>query len=121
MTTNRFLITIGLLACLLAIPATLNASDTEGQESKSLSTTSTAEVILYLTDECGDPLAGASVYMVKGTRIIAGTTTDCDGHAHVMVSLPAKLRICFVGCKDVEIELTPGVNILNITMKYSNI
>lgn len=55
-----------------------------------------------VTDQFGDPLAGASVIVVGTT---SGTSTDIDGNFTLPnVEKGATIRISFIGCKTVEVK-----------------
>lgn len=117
MKTNRFFIAIGLLICLLATPATLNAADAEPKADQTLSTNAFATVTINVIDEVGEPVIGASVFIIRYWSTVGGTVTNIDGKAILQVELPAKLRISYVGYPDVIIEVSQNVTELTVQLK----
>ncbi len=77
-----------------------------------------AQVITgQVTDENGDPLVGASVY-VKGNRTI-GTVTDNDGNFSLDVEPPFTLVVSFVGFQTYTVEVSDGQENIVIQMLQS--
>lgn len=117
MKTNRFFIAIGLLICLLATPATLNAADAKPQADQTLSTNEFVTVKINVIDENGEPVIGASVLIIKYWTTVGGAMTDVDGKALLQVELPAKLRICYLGYQDAIIVVSQNVTELTVQLK----
>jgi TonB-dependent SusC/RagA subfamily outer membrane receptor len=59
-----------------------------------------------ITDLRGEPLAGATVIAVTGTRVYSGTSADVNGIYTLNVPAEARiLRISFIGYKSREVEI----------------
>lgn len=68
-----------------------------------------------VTDEQGEPLIGASVFVV-GTN--TGTATDADGRFKIEAAKGKKLRVSYIGYASKEVAVTNSV--MNIVLKEDN-
>ena len=99
---------IGMLSCPASLPAAESGNAAVQQASQG-----TVTVTGTVTDENGEPLIGASVF-VKGTT--EGAITDLDGEFSVTVPEDATLVISYIGY--LSQEVMPGIrNNLNITLQ----
>ncbi len=86
-----------ILICLLTFfHFGLAAQQTAAQESE---TTSVYEVTGTVTDEFGEPLAGAAV-LIRNRPVSEGVITDLDGRFSIMVPPKSTLMVSYVGYRD---------------------
>jgi TonB-linked SusC/RagA family outer membrane protein len=69
-------------------------------------------------DETGEPLPGATVFIVNTTR---GTSTGIEGKFSIKATLGATLAVSFVGYERYEMIVREDVRGLKITLKLSNV
>ena len=91
----------------LAVAPALPAVAAEGAATVVAPPAQTYTVKGTITDESGEPLAGATV-MIKGTR--EGVSADIDGNFELGVTKPGKvtLVVSYVGMKTKEVQTTTG-------------
>lgn len=70
-----------------------------------------------VTDEKGEPLAGASV-LIKGSNL--GTSTDGQGNYQITINSDATLIFSLVGFKDQEVP-AEGRTVINVTLREQSV
>ncbi len=125
MKTNRFFIAIGLLICLLATPATLNAADAKPQVQHAQVIKIKSHVFtIRVIGEDGQPIIGATVqvYPDSHSSSYVAVATDIDGYAHFSTnSQNPYIVISYVTHKTVKMQISGSTEILIVMQEYTEL